>query len=1174
MPQLMGALMSDYFTQLTNLSQKIAANPCQSVWATANAGAGKTKVLIDRIARILLSGTQPSKILAVTYTKAAAAEMTTRLFETLGKWTIIDDEALRQKLLSLDENLDVSQKSLNKARTLFASALETPGGLKVQTIHAFCGDVLKRFPLEAGVSPGFEVSDDVKSNEIKARAFDYANDENFELFSNIAKLLGDVDLSEILAIVSKKLGYKFAFDKQKLDARISKSMGIKSGLDFDTALQKLINDLPFDKIEKTAKILINGAKSDVDSAQLFLDISKNTPQEIYENIYSIIFTKGNSIRKKAPITKAMFDNDLICEIFGNNGDEWPSGIFANIYDDIQTLELIRIRQNTLNIFQAAFTWQSKFLNIKAQMGVLDFDDLLSLTSNLLNRDEGAALWVMFKLDNGISHILIDESQDTSAQQWDLLHPLLETLESQSSDEYRSRFIVGDDKQSIYRFQGASPERYGQEREKFRTKMLQNPDFFKEVNFEVSFRTGEEILRSVDIIWHKGFGYETSAQLETKFQHANFTPDTITRSHFSARTAQNAITELWPIIRAEKKNNDQLAAYDFPIDIEREDDAKSLLAELIAKEIKKRIDNAMEVWDKDKNIKRPVTAGDFMILVSGRSTLYHRIIKRLKRHNVKVAGADLIILQKEPVIIDLLQLAQFVLCNNDDFNLACILKSAFCNLLDDDKSLLPICHNRGFKSVWRMLEESQDTQYSQAKILLNNIRDFGAHISPFDFFAKILESKIDGDKTGWELILQRFGHEAKEPVEIFLDLALNAENIGAPNLTKFIDYIENQAGSAKREFDGNDEGVKVMTIHGAKGREAPIVILPDTNRTAKPNKLYLYYDVDCGLPIWAPDCDFKPPYLEKLREADKIAQEQENQRLLYVAMTRPRDRLILCGHENGIFRNQGYGDSTWYGQFMAHLDFDQKSKKLELETIGGVKLQGWIWGENTFANPKINSTQINKDDEIPSWFYEDAPIFDPPPRRIAPSSLVDENYEPPAISPIAGDIKTRFLRGSLIHELLENLPQIPKDKWQSQANLRLAREEFLDDAQKADIIEQANKILLDEQFGDLFGPNSRAEVAIIGQSEKLPKDMIINGSIDRLLIDENEILVLDYKTNRPPPTQIDKVAPQYINQMACYRALLQETYPNHNVKCALLWTDIPLLMVLPNDLLDDAVLKLM
>lgn len=1157
----------------TNKEQIRAANPSISVWATANAGAGKTKVLIDRIARILLRGTEPEKILAVTYTKAAAAEMTTRLFKTLGRWTITKDDELRAILNKLDNEIVLDNKTLSKARALFARALETPGGLKVQTIHAFCGDILKRFPIEANIAPGFEVADETLNAKIKFEAYNVAVKKNPAIFSNLASLTHTDQNKKLLETAGNALKYNFVFDENYLKNTLSNRIGYEIIDDYEDYFKNVFANLPLDLIKECSEILLESSVKDQKLGNVLLETLSKDFDIAHDACIKILYDSKKKLRDKPGVTKKVENNPAIIKLFNLQDGIWPSGIFGEIAHCLNVIEASKICNASLLLIEGASLWQNQYQNLKNEFGKLDFDDLLRATSNLLNKDEGSALWVMYKLDKGLAHILIDESQDTSSQQWDLLLPLLATLENQTHDEERTQFIVGDDKQSIYRFQGASPERYSKEHERFLEHKSIQPNKYDEVNFAVSFRTGDTILKTVDKIWHDGFGKDAKIDkdlLETKFFTDYFDLNNNKRSHFSSRIMENSVTELWPICNKSENTQIELRPWDFPIDIENNSDPKSKLAELIAREIKTRIDNKMPIWDKNKNNEpflRPARPHDFMILVKSRNALFHRIIKRLKRHKIKVAGADLIILSKEAAIIDLLMVAQFALCPNDDFNTACVLKSAFCGLVDDD--LFPICYDRKSKSVVEMLFENHDIKYQKAQNILKNIIAIGANKSPFEFFANLLDTKIDDVSTGWQILLKRFGDEAKEPIEILLDLALKAKNFEANNLIDFIDYVENRAGDVKREFDQNEDGVKVMTVHGAKGREAPIVILPDTTRAIATSKDNFFIDDISGLCFWAPNNKFMPKFFETLIDLEKNQAIKEDQRLLYVAMTRPRDRLILCGHQ---FK-KNYDNNSWYSVFDKELNNIDCDSEYELQAIDNEKAIAKIWGDlpNSIDSDDNYSQSENKNFEIPKWLVTNIENNILQEKTFAPSSLFNDEYEIPAYSPISGDIKKRFLRGSLIHELLENLPYFPKEFWKNEAEKRINRENSLDEFQKQEIINEALKILNHDEFKNIFGPQSRAEVAILGNSIELPNNIKINGTIDRILINESEILCLDYKTNRPPPENPDLVPKQYVSQMACYRAILRESFPKHTIKCALLWTDIPILMQI-NDAAMDAVLK--
>lgn len=1174
--------MNNSLLDETNENQRLAADPNISAWASANAGAGKTKVLIDRIARLLLTGVAPDKILAVTYTKAAAAEMTSRLFQTLGEWTIADDVELEKKLKKLEPKIEIDSARLSNARTLFARALETPGGLKIQTIHAFCGTILKRFPIEAGVAPGFEVLDDIGAQKLKNETYEIAATKAPEDFILISSLTSSDKNKEVIANAGQKLG-KFKLERTEIETRLKEYFNWQPEKDPDELLQNatlcLTDSLALDCSNRLNEI--TGATNEKTAKKLekFAQVDEDQKLEILKGL---IFTSGK-LRASPPIAGAATKDAMLINLFGQKSKEdgWQlSQILSEFLENLTAFETDKICRSTLALNNAASIWQSEYERQKNQKGRLDFGDLLAATARLFNQGEAASLWVLYKLDQGISHILIDESQDTSAEQWDLLKPIFTAMEQaamdDSQDKRRSQFIVGDEKQSIYSFQGASPERFLDERKSFTDIKYPDGRENRKINFTMSFRTGSEILQAVDYVWELANDSEFKSEFEAN--EASSKKDkpvleykaTGTKSHFSAREGQCSSFELWPVEMGIEQEEEERDYWDHPVDLILESSPINQLAEQIAKEIKHRIHNKAQIWNKDGST-RAVEAKDFMILVKQRKSLFHQIIRRLKASDVAVAGSDVIILNQEIGVIDLLCLGQFLLRPEDDFNLACVLKGAFCNLYDDDKHLFPLAYNRGDETLWSKLKASQDEIYKIPKQFLQSILENCQGLSPFDFLSFVLEREHIFGKTGWDCLHTRFGFEVREPIEVLLDLALNAQRSGVSNLHAFIDYIENNASEAKRDFDGSEDGVKVMTVHGSKGREAPIVILPDTTRALPRGDGNLLFEPKLGFAIWVAESGFKLEKIENLKEASKARAAQEDNRLLYVAMTRARDKLIMCGHK---FGKKPYSKMSWYNKFeLAFANLPEfKTRELTANYTGKEAAIAKIWGDEPNQQLTANKIIASKEIALPKWVKTKPPQFDPPPKRIAPSILIDES-EPAVISPTASNMKNRYRRGRLIHELLQNLPNVAQNMRTAWAKRKLNREADLNEETREEIIFQAMKIVEDEQFAEIFGENSRAEVAIVGKGKNLPQDIIINGTIDRLLIKPDEILVLDFKTNRPPPQKIEEAPQTYINQMAAYRDVLNSAYPNKPIRCALLWTDTPILMEIPHSMLDDALLHI-
>lgn len=1183
-------LDNSYQIELTNQKQREAADPTISAWASANAGAGKTKVLIDRIARLLLTGVAPDKILAVTYTKAAAAEMTSRLFQTLGEWTIAQDEALREKLVFLDPKLEIDHAQLSSARRLFARALETPGGLKIQTIHAFCQTILKRFPIEAGVAPGFEVVDDVAAKNLKAQAYEAAASELPDDFGFIAGQTSLESNREIIAGAAQKLAPNF--NKAGLILGLESRFGWNSQIKPVEILVNAAQVFDSELVENCAQILVEiGGITNTKTSNKLFEILTLSPEEQFNKWRGLILTQGK-LRAGAPIAGKANENESLIALFGSpkKGDEaWQlSDCLQKFFVLAQKYEIAKICQATVSLNCAAAMWQKHYQTLKSASGKLDFGDLIKTTANLFGMGKNASLWVIYKLDQGISHILIDESQDTSSEQWDLIKPLFvamdEAIESGAYNGTRSQFIVGDEKQSIYSFQGASPERFKAERDSFSAPY--EGDFLpaksqehKNIVFDVSFRSGKKILEAVDYVWRltadesvaagakqymdnraKSKNIENDNGLEYKFDPRP--------AHFSSRADQKATFELWPLELGSKSEDEKPEFWQHPKDINLDASPINQLAEQIVKEIARRIGNKEQVWNKS-GTTRNVTAKDFMVLVKQRKQLFHQIIRRLKANEIPVAGSDLIVLNQEMSIIDILTLGQFLLRTDDDFNLACVLKGAFCGLISDDEHLFPLAFDRGKKTLWQRLEASADAVFAPAKIFLQTLLTNCQGMSPFDFISYVLEEKHQSGETGWDKIYRRFGIEAREPIEVLLDLAVQADRLGIGNLHAFLDHIENHASEVKRDFDGENHGVQVMTVHGAKGREAPIVILPDTTRALPSPKNNLFFDFALGIYIWHIEKNIELESIASLKQMAKDLAAQEDQRLLYVAMTRARDSLILCGHKYGSSK-QNYAKDCWYERFELALPNITGADDFVLADANGFSSRkAIIWGEKpSMAHYEAKIEKSKTEARIPQWVKNDPKPFDPPPKRIAPSALVGDD-EPSVLSPAIGNNRQRYKRGRLIHEVLQSLPNIEPNFRAEWTRRKLLREPNIDDAMRSEIASSALEIVNNPQFGEIFSANSRAEVAIIGNGIGLPDDFIVNGTIDRLVISESEILVLDYKTNRPPPSDIAATSQTYVNQMAAYRAVLQAAYPGKTVRCALLWTDTPQMMEIPTDLLDKA-----
>lgn len=1169
----------------TTEAQRRAADPRRSVWARANAGAGKTTVLIDRMARLLLDGASPGRILGITYTKAAASHMQTKLFERLGRWTVASDAALRDDLRRLDPALQLTDTRLRAARTLFARALETPGGLKVQTIHAFCQSVLRRFPLEAGVPPGFEVAQDAQAELLALDAMRRARRLARDAFDVVTSLTSQDDDVDVVRVAAGQIGARWPGADAARTA-LGAWLGIADpALDprqlRADAVAAVIHLLgPAARVLSSGKSMANDFKSaealqtiaglwdagDVDGAceamgrLLFITEGKGTPRRTHI---------ANKVNVGAPALEALtgaFEK-------GEEGAVCFSGPLGDVTRAYLVARKAELLEASVALGEAAAAWRQALAESKAAMGLLDFDDLLDRTAALFQA-EGAARWVLYKLDNGIDHVLLDEAQDTSPRQWDLLQPLFTALEEGAAGRARTRFVVGDDKQSIYSFQGASPERYAQEESRFLGDGVPEDAPPRDIaSFAMSFRTGQVVLDAVDAVW--AATRTLPEELETKFASP--------MRHDASRGVRGTV-EVWPLTRPAEKGPER-EAWDMPLDVESELSARNQLAERIALEIKARIAAGDPVWETRGRSEepRPLRAGDIMVLFRHRNPLFHQTIRRLKAHGVPVAGADRIRLLDDVGVQDLLALARFALCPGDDFNLACVLKGAFCGLVDDDADLFPLAHGRGESSLWQRVQDSADPAVRAIARDLTQLLALGGAVSPHRFLSTVLEEPWHSGKTGWRLLIERLGREVREPVEALLQRALDHGRGGPPGLAAFLSALETQNPDVKRELDAAPGaaggGVRVMTVHGAKGLEAPMVILPDTTGAAAGGRdSVLPGPVEHGAEgtvVWLANRAWKCPELEAHGLSHKALAVEEAARLLYVGMTRARDHLIICGAHAGSGKD-GYASPSWWSWITAGLKALPPTGLRDLVSQSTQTAESArVWGALPPA-PTAGSVIGTAQDPpaIPDWIDRAPRETGRSVRRIAPSALGQNGAARPVIAPTGPEAAARLRRGTLIHRLLQWLPELEPGARAAAAGRFLAVEgRGLPEGMTGEIMASVLAVLDHPEFAPLFGPGSRAEATLAGRGPGLPDGLWVAGTVDRLVVTQSEVLIVDYKTSRMAPERPDDVEPGFLAQMAAYRTVAQAAWPRHRVRCALVWTDGPGLMSLPDHLLDEALARL-
>jgi ATP-dependent helicase/nuclease subunit A len=1132
----------DNIPPLVRRLQREVSAPTVSAWVTANAGAGKTYVLAQRVINLLLDGVAPEKILCITFTKAAAANMAKRVFDTLAEWTTLDDGKLDEAIFErTGKKSDAAQRAA--ARRLFARALETPGGLKVQTIHAFCTQLLHQFPFEANVASRFGVLDEVEQSEILERLtlqvlLEGADEPDGKLGQALSVAMmaaADVTFRDV---VREAIGERDAIATWIIDAgglgealaSLSKSLGIKPTDDLAAVDAEFFSSSPMlpSQWPAIAEALAQGSKTDNDRADCFKQIQTLTGTQRLETYLDIFCTKERSARKSI-VTTAIKDQALVNELLAEQD---------RVCKLLERRRAVICRDRSAALATVAYEVLTRYSGEKERRGLLDYDDLIDKTGALLASVD--ARWVHYKLDLGIDHLLVDEAQDTSRKQWEIINRLTEefTAGAGARDIVRTIFVVGDEKQSIYSFQNAAPDEFAEMRRLHEKRHNDAGLEFRPRKFEQSFRSGVSVLGAVDTVFRDIFKSVTS-------DRDGFP------AHIALPDVPAGIVEIWE----PEKPDDRppMEGWAAPFDTMSETSSRVKLARRIASAVWRLI------------ARREAKPGDVLILVRSRGELFEAIIRALKNEGVAVAGADRLVLTEHIAVMDLMVLADALLLPQDDLALATALRSPLFGFTDQD--LYDIAWNRSPLSLRESLngKAGQRPLFAEAAGRLDELARAAQRESPFSFYANIL-----GAGGGRRKIWSRLGPEANDALDEFLNLALDYERRETPSLQGFVAWQRNAETEIKRDMEIARDEVRVMTVHGAKGLEAPVVILADTTSRPTGPKPPRLLTLNGGAMVWPGSKTEDVRAVAAARAAADTDAENEYRRLLYVAMTRAEDRLIICGADGKTKRPDG----CWYG-----LVRDPLSSLLVEEDDNGEK----VWRYRKAAEGKPITPAHSHPDapqatirELPAWLRQPAPA--PPPLAIplAPSSAFDDDIE--RIAPNAGtaaDRQKALEKGRLIHRLMQSLPDIPAKRRQSAAAryLKGAAANF-NEAERAAIVQQVLAILGDPAFTAVFAAGSRAEVPIVG---KIPNDggapFYVSGQIDRLAVTVNEVLIADYKTDRVSPKTLGEVEP-YVAQLSLYRAVLSRLYPQKTVRAALLFTEGPRLMDVPADDMDAALSKVL
>jgi ATP-dependent helicase/nuclease subunit A len=1124
--------------------QSEASDPNVSAWVAANAGSGKTYVLARRVINLLLEGVEPEKILCITFTKAAAANMAKQVFDRLACWTTLDDSSL-DEAIGAHSNMagDPGRRAL--ARRLFAQALETPGGLKVQTIHAFCTQLLHQFPFEANVAARFSVLDEAEQTQLQERltlavllegaatpdsplshalttAMTAAADKTFR--DVVREAIGMRDA--VAQWVSKAGGVEAAI------AGLSNALGVDASDGVETIEAEILADSLIAPSEwpAVAEVLARGAKSDCEQAERFASLATLGGSSRLE-VYLQIFCTTALAPRKSMVTKSIADTALTERLRGEQ---------QRICGLLERRRAVVCRDRSAAILTVAYAVIERYAAEKERRGLLDYDDLIDKTLDLLSRVDAA--WVHYKLDLGINHVLVDEAQDTSRKQWDIVRRITGefTAGAGARSVKRTIFAVGDEKQSIFSFQDAAPKEFAEMLRYFRKAHEDSGQDFVVSKFEHSFRSGANVLGAVDQVFKR-----KEVALSVSSDADGFPP------HIALPDTPLGMVEIWEPEKPDERR--EIEGWDAPFDTVSETSPRVKLAKRIARVVRKTVDRGGARY------------GDVLVLVRQRGELFEAIIRALKNEGVEVAGADRLMLTEHIAVMDLMALADALLLPEDDLALATVLRSPLFGLSDDD--LFAVAWDRGRSSLRDALNRraADEQKFAAAASRLDRLAQAARERTPFAFFAEIL-----GPGGGRRDFLLRLGPEANDALDEFLNLAFEYERRQTPSLQGFLAWLREARAEVKRDMEIARDEVRVMTVHGAKGLEAPIVILADTMTLPagpRPPRLLTLAD---GAVIWAGRKEDDVPAVAAARAVALKDAEDEYRRLLYVAMTRAADRLIICGADGIKTRPP----SCWYNLVREALDPFLVEEAEDGEKVLRFRLSASVPKAEPAA--AVESSEPPARHTLPPWLRQAASAHRPRPAPLSPSSAFDDEIGRIASTGAsAADRQAALEKGRLVHRLMQSLPDIPPDRRREAAERYLAKAAAnLTSERRTEIAGQVLAVLTDKNFAQIFAPGSRPEVSIVGRIPCAGGDpVLVSGQVDRLTIAGDAVLVADYKTDRNVPATLDEVEP-YVAQLALYRAVLARLYPGKAVRAALVFTEAPRLLELTAEAMDTALAKVL
>ncbi len=1146
-------------------------DPSKTVWVSANAGSGKTYVLSRRVIRLMLEGAKPAELLCLTFTKAAAAEMENRVFEILGEWVMLEASELKKALRGLTGKKP-GDAMLERARRLFAIALDTPGGLRIQTIHAFCESLLHQFTLEANVPGYFELMDDVEQASLIAEARQAVlggmaslDDAILDHLDNIRDGASEDALQQgVTELINKRelLREFLGEHPETAIARIFEALAVDPNDTENQLFDRFRAETGYSPDDRALLDAELHAKDGKAAKKILADLEMlDRAQDPIDQHFlrRKIFLKANNEPRASLISASFIERPGLYEPFLRE-----QALLCAQIDKIKALKAASLTRSLLLVVQRILT---RYESLKLNRGLLDYDDLIEKTARLFHRSDMAS-WVQYKLDSRISHVLIDEAQDTSPLQWRIVEAITSEFYAGEGAQktIRTVFVVGDQKQSIFSFQGADPEEFNRQYRQLKSKVSQAGLEYDRIPLQVSWRSTQEILSAVDQVF----------SLTENARGLGRTDDAI--SHTANRKAPGEVI-IWPLIRQPDKpeKTDWLQ----PPDVIADNSAEEKLATKIASEIEKWIQNGEKLPGAD----RPIRHGDILILVRKRDRFVPAITRELRRHNLRSAGADRLKLVEHIAIEDMIALGRFAASNIDDLALAGLLKSPLFDFSEEE--LFTIAHGRhnslaeSLTSAAHKLANQPASDRFQQKLdlsaeIIEEIRETSKSLPVFEFF-----SRLFAKYRLRENYISRLGHEVEEVLEGFFQAAIEFGERGGLGIEAFVEWLAITNPELKRSVDMKTDEIRIITTHSSKGLEAPIVFLVDPSSKSfetrfAPKLVSIAKESSNWLPVWQWGKDLRINATQDAFARIEAAAEEEYRRLLYVGMTRAADRLIICGYQG----KRDIKHNHWHKMVLDGLS----SEADERQTHGGnlIAENGsdgepicWRW-EIKNNEKKVtplprsdNDSEKDETEEMPRWLFQAAPQERAPLKPLSPSAV-------PGLLEISEDESGRtrnedgfaLLRGQVIHALLEILHDVPDEerRWEIMQRYLADLEPSLPHVLGMDICQSTERVLSMPELKLRSGEQVRVEIEIIGELVIGSQPHLVRGKIDRLAIRDSQITIIDYKTNRLVPKTAGEAPQNYLVQMALYRELARQALDMDSVRCMIIWTETGTAMELEEGLL--------